>query len=137
VPLRDAQLEIESIMGTGRFHLGKSGYQKLATMVSRSKRFSRCHRENLGRRDAKHRLQENEENRFLPAAYRSSNLGQANITLVRRHQDQVHGVIAPNWPEQAVSGEFGVLGGSSARGASGLNRPSSEPFPAIFSVFSS
>jgi hypothetical protein len=54
----NAQLEIESIMGTGRFYLGKSGYQKLATMVSRSKRFRRCHRENLGGRDAKHRLQE-------------------------------------------------------------------------------
>jgi hypothetical protein len=36
------------------------------------------------RRDGKHRLQENEENGFLPAAYRRSNLYQAaNIKMVR------------------------------------------------------
>jgi hypothetical protein len=43
---------------------------------------------------------ENEENGFLPAAYRRSNLYQAaNIKLLRERQGQVHGLIPSTWRE--------------------------------------
>jgi hypothetical protein len=48
-------------------------------------------------------LQENEENAFLPAAYRRSNLSQAaNIKLVCARQVQVHGLLAQKGANRPV-----------------------------------
>ena len=94
-------------MPLGRFYLASPAIKNWRPSSPRANAFVVATEKTSIRRDCEHRLQENEENGFFPAAYRRSNLGQAAIHLpVRMRQTKFTASllrIGPNRPFPAGS----------------------------------